>query len=110
MWYAGYDENEQLRRDVFMPNYQINEELAALASPEAKFMHYLPALRGFEMTDGIMDHERSVLWDQAENRMYSEMAILVYLLYPSIKLNTASDAQKVVHKAQIEDYLEEILL
>lgn len=110
MWYAGYDENEQRRRDIFMPNYQITEELASLASPEAKFMHYLPALRGYEMTDGIMDHERSVLWDQAENRMYSEMAILVYLLYPSIKLNTASEAQKAVHKAKIEDYLEEILL
>ena len=110
MWYAGYDENEAKRREVFMPAYQVNEELASLAAPHAQFMHYLPALRGFEMTDGIMDHERSRLWDQAENRKYSEMAILVYQLYPSIKLNTASEAQKAVHKAQIEDYLEEILL
>lgn len=109
MWYAGYDENEARRREVFMPKYQISEELAELASPNAQFMHYLPALRGYEMTDGIMDHERSLLWDQAENRMYSEMAILVYLLYPSIKLGTASAAQKEFYRANVENYVEDIL-
>ena len=61
-----------------------------------KFMHYLPAIRNAEVTDGVMDHERSIIFDQAENRMYSEMALLVSLLGGEDKTELKSYAENSV--------------
>ncbi len=103
MWYDGYDSDQEKRMKVFLPKYQINEELASKAPDHAKFMHYLPAQRGFEMTDEIMDHERSLLWDQAENRLYSIMSILVYLL--NGKNSSANDEVKLQEETRIKTWV-----
>ena len=71
-------ENEQ-RRKAFA-DYQVNQDLVELASREAIVMHCLPAHRGEEITAGVMDGPRSVVWDQAENRLHSQKALLTYLL------------------------------
>ncbi|QDT67675.1 Ornithine carbamoyltransferase [Planctomycetes bacterium MalM25] len=71
-------EKEQRRRDFAA--YQVNESLFAAAPDDAIFMHCLPANRGEEVTDGVMDHERSVIVEQAGNRMHAQKGVLVWLL------------------------------
>ena len=59
--------------------FQVNDELAALARPDYIFMHCLPAHRGDEVTDSVIDSENSVVFDQAENRMWAQISILTFL-------------------------------
>ena len=75
----GQEEEAEARRAVFMP-YQVNERLMALAEPEALFMHCLPAHRGEEVSAGVIDSPQSVVWDEAENRLSSQKALLEFLL------------------------------
>jgi ornithine carbamoyltransferase len=75
----GWEHEAEPRAKIFAP-YQVNEQLVAGAAPHAIFMHCLPAHRGEEITDAIMDCERSVVFDQAENRMHVQKAILLLLL------------------------------
>ncbi|MBU0704543.1 MAG: ornithine carbamoyltransferase [Chloroflexi bacterium] len=75
----GQEEEAQERARIFQP-YQVNEQLIALAQPDAIAMHCLPAHRGQEITDEVCDGPHSVLWDQAENRMHAQKAILVELM------------------------------
>jgi len=75
----GQEEEAQERARIFQP-FQVNEKLIAHAQPDAIAMHCLPAHRGQEITDGVCDGPHSVLWDQAENRMHAQKAILVELL------------------------------
>ena len=75
----GQEHEAQKRAGIFLP-YQLNEALAAAAAPHAVFMHCLPAHRGEEITDEVMDSERSVVFDQAENRLHVQKAILYLLL------------------------------
>jgi ornithine carbamoyltransferase len=75
----GQEEETAERARIFVP-YQVNEELMAEAKPDAIAMHCLPAHRGEEITDGVCDGPHSVLWDQAENRMHAQKAVLVELL------------------------------
>jgi ornithine carbamoyltransferase len=75
----GQEEETQARLRVFPP-YQVNEQLVAQADPEAIVLHCLPAHRGEEITDGVADGAQSRLWDQAENRLHAQKAILVRLL------------------------------
>ncbi len=60
--------------------YQVNEALMALAKPDALFMHCLPAHRGEEVTDGVIDGPRSVIWDEAENRLHAQKGVLLWCL------------------------------
>jgi ornithine carbamoyltransferase len=60
--------------------FQVNLELLEDADENWKFMHCLPAHRGDEVTDAVMDHDQSIVFDQAENRMWAQMSILTYLL------------------------------
>jgi len=79
-WASMGQEHEAEKRARIFPPYQLNEELAAEAAPHAVFMHCLPAHRGQEITDAIMDSERSVVFDQAESRLHVQKAILYLLL------------------------------
>ena len=71
----GFEAEEKIRRQVFK-NYQVNNKLMAQAAPEAVFMHCLPAHRGAEVTDEVLDAPYSVVLQQSENRMYVQKAIL----------------------------------
>lgn len=75
----GQESEAEERARVFAP-YQVNAALFAEARPDAVAMHCLPAHRGQEITDEVCDGPRSALWDQAENRMHAQKAILVELM------------------------------
>ena len=75
----GQEPEAKDRRSVFLP-YQVNTALMAKAKPDAIFMHCLPAHRGDEVTDEVMDASTSVVFDQAENRLHTEKALLALLL------------------------------
>jgi ornithine carbamoyltransferase len=79
-WTSMGHEHEAEERDRIFPPYQLNERLAAGAAPHAVFMHCLPAHRGQEITDEVMDSDRSVVFDQAESRLHVQKAILLLLL------------------------------
>jgi ornithine carbamoyltransferase len=75
----GQESEAGARKKVFAP-YQVNEELFSKARPDAVFMHCLPAKRGQEVTDEMVEHSRSVVFDQAENRLHAQKALLAMLL------------------------------
>lgn len=79
-WVSMGHEHETAEREKIFPPYQINEALVAEAAPHAVFMHCMPAHRGLEVTDGVMDSIRSVVFDQAESRLHVQKAILLLLL------------------------------
>jgi len=73
-------EEEAASRQAAFAGYQVNDALFAEAAPDAVFMHCLPAHRGAEVTDAVMDSERSIVFDQSENRLHVQKAILLTLL------------------------------
>jgi len=75
----GAEHEAAQRRAIFGP-YQVNSGLMAKASPRALFMHCLPAHRGEEVTDAVIDSPQSVVFEQAENRLHLQKAILLLLL------------------------------
>ena len=79
-WASMGQENEIEERAGIFPPYQVNAELMSLAAPHAVFMHCLPAHRGEEVTDEVMDSEFSIIFEQAENRLHVQKAILYLLL------------------------------
>jgi ornithine carbamoyltransferase len=81
----GQEREADVRRRVFAP-YQVNEELMSLAKPGALFMHCLPAHRGEEVTADVFESEVSVVFDQAENRLHGQKALLLMLLAPLASL------------------------
>ena len=75
----GQEHEVETRQRVFRP-YQVNSQLMRAAGPQALFMHCLPAHRGEEVTDDVMDSPRNIAYDQAENRLHMQKAILLALL------------------------------
>ncbi len=75
----GQEEEEELRKKAFK-EFQLNKELLSLAHPEAIVLHCLPAHRGEEITEDVLEGPNSVVWDQAENKMWLHMALLEYLI------------------------------
>jgi ornithine carbamoyltransferase len=71
----GQEAEQQQRRDDFA-HLQVNESLLQLAPPTARVMHCLPAHRGEEITDAVLDGPQSVVFDQAENRLWAQEALL----------------------------------
>ncbi len=67
-------------RPQLLAPFQVNEALMALAAPDALFMHCLPAHRGEEVTDAVMDGPQSAVWDEAENRLHVQKGILTWCL------------------------------
>ena len=90
----GQEAESQKRLEVFAPRYQINTALVAKAKRNAIVMHCLPAHRGQEITDDVADGSHSVLWDQAENRMHAQKAILVELMAPDYARSVPVAKQK----------------
>jgi putrescine carbamoyltransferase len=66
-------------------------------------MHCLPASRGVEATDDVMDHPRSIIFDQSENRLHTEKGLLVYFVYPRLK--HPSEQLKAYHKGEVEAFM-----
>ena len=79
-WVSMGQEKEEAERAQIFPPYQVNAEMMAEAAHHAVFMHCLPAHRGLEVTDAVMDSERSLIFEQAENRLHVQKAILYLLL------------------------------
>ena len=75
----GFEEEAEARQKVFRP-YQVNSQLMRAAGPQALFMHCQPARRGEEVTDDVMDSPRSMVYNQAENLLHMQKAILLALL------------------------------
>lgn len=85
---------------TFYPKYQVNKELISKAAPHVKFMHCLPATRGEEVTDEVLDAPYSVVIDEAENRLTAMRALLVYFMNPYVKEAGFAVAEK--YDAELE--------
>ena len=80
VWASMGQESEAKERHEVFKNYQVNQKLMSLAKEDAKVMHCLPAHRGDEITDEVIDGPQSIVFDEAENRMHVQKAIIVKLL------------------------------
>ncbi|MDE3110223.1 MAG: ornithine carbamoyltransferase [Acidobacteriota bacterium] len=80
VWASMGQESEAAERERIFAGYQVNEELFSLAARDAVFLHCLPAHRGLEVTPEVIDSARSIIYDQAENRLHVQKAILHTLL------------------------------
>jgi ornithine carbamoyltransferase len=80
VWASMGQEQQEAERKVAFAGYQVNDRLMIKAAKDSVFMHCLPAHRGSEVTDAVMDSRRSVVFDQAENRLHVQKAILLTLL------------------------------
>jgi ornithine carbamoyltransferase len=80
VWASMGQEEEQREREKIFANYQVNSALMACTDKDALFMHCLPAHRGEEVTADVIDGPQSVIWDEAENRLHAQKALLEFLL------------------------------
>lgn len=80
VWVSMGDEKDEGKRRKAFKKYQVNEELMKLAKEDAIFMHCLPAIRGEEVSDEVIDGPQSVVIDQAENRLHAQKAVLYHFL------------------------------
>ncbi len=80
VWASMGQEQEQSQRNAVFQAYQVNAELMACAAPDALFMHCLPAHRGEEVTSEVIDGPQSAVWQEAENRLHAQKALLEFLL------------------------------
>lgn len=80
VWASMGFEEEQKERELAFADFQVNEELVKLAKPDYLFLHCLPAHRGEEVSAGVIDGPNSVIFDEAENRLHAQKALLVALM------------------------------
>jgi ornithine carbamoyltransferase len=80
VWASMGQEDEQKKRVRAFADYQVDARLMDAAAPDALFMHCLPAHRGEEVSAEVIDGPRSVVWDEAENRLHAQKALLEILL------------------------------
>ena len=80
VWASMGQEEEQAAREKAFANFQVTADMMKLANNDAVFMHCLPAHRGEEVSADVIDGEQSVVWDQAENRLHAQKALVEYLL------------------------------
>lgn len=102
-WWVGQEDEIPERRAAFMPTYQVNAALLAKAPGSVKVMHCLPASRGVEATDDVLDGPNSIIFDQAENRLHTEKGLLAYFAAPG--RGAASAELCAHHRGLIEAHL-----
>jgi ornithine carbamoyltransferase len=73
-------ESEQKERELAFKGFQVDEEMMSKAKSDVIFMHCLPAYRGKEVSADVIDGKQSVVWDEAENRLHVQKALLLYLI------------------------------
>ena len=79
-WVSMGDETEKAERLKIFKPYQVNQKLMSLAKKKAVFLHCLPAYRGNEVAAEVIDGPQSLVWDEAENRLHTQKALMVWLL------------------------------
>ena len=82
-WYIEGKEDEVFEKAF--ADFQVNEKLMDLAHPDCLFMHCLPAHRGEEISENMLDHKNAVVWDEAENRLHAQKALMEFLLNENLK-------------------------
>jgi len=80
VWASMGQEEEQALREKAFARYQVDKHIMQAAADDALFMHCLPAHRGEEVAAAVIDGQQSVVWDEAENRLHAQKALLEYLL------------------------------
>jgi len=80
VWTSMGKESEQKQRELALKDYQGNKKMMSVANSDALFMHCLPAHRGEEVSADVIDGKQSVVWDEAENRLHVQKALLLYLI------------------------------
>lgn len=103
-WWVDQEDEIPERRAAFMPDYQVTMDLLKKAPKHCKVMHCLPASRGVEATDEVLDSAQSIIFDQAENRLHTEKGLLVWFVYPRLK--RPSESLKHYHQGKIEAFLD----
>jgi ornithine carbamoyltransferase len=78
--FTSIHDRDPKRIKKFLPKYQVNSNLMKHAKTDAIFMHCLPAKRGSEVTSSVIDGSQSVVWDEAENRLHTQKALLTFLI------------------------------
>ena len=84
VWASMGQEAEQQQRIEAFSSYQVNRDVMAQANKDALFMHCLPAHRGEEVTSEVLESAQSVIWEEAENRLHAQKALLETLLRPPV--------------------------
>ncbi|HTU67584.1 MAG TPA: putrescine carbamoyltransferase [Steroidobacteraceae bacterium] len=103
-WWIGQESEIPERRAAFMPTYQLNRALVAQAPTFCRIMHCLPASRGVEATDEVLDSPRSIIFDQAENRLHMEKGLLAWFVWP--RLRRTDEHVRSNYRKQIDAFLE----
>jgi putrescine carbamoyltransferase len=105
-WWFGQEDEIPDRVKAFKPRYQVTEKLLSRAPEHVRFMHCLPASRGVEVTDEVMDGPRSIIYPQSENRLHTEKGLLTWYVYP--RLVQPVPETKAYHAAQVQAFVDDL--
>ncbi|CAH0540788.1 putrescine carbamoyltransferase [Vibrio marisflavi] len=105
-YWFGQEEEKDIRLSTFIPEYVVTEELMAKAGPNTMFMHCLPANDQRECTREVMESDNSLIFDEAENRLTAQMALLVYFTHKDMHI----PSQQIIkeHECKIGQFLESL--